>query len=155
MVRSVFARTIEAYKMASTMALNRLVQVPAGQLFPTPDNRYRIAWYRFGGNQLMLVRGRLPKARYFGFTLYNAWLESLDYERHRISLNHAQIRHAGGGAFEVCLAHRDPGHPNWLDTAGHGAGYLIERALLPEGDLTDLEIEVLYKSEWEARKANR
>ena len=83
--------------------------------------------------------------------LYNAWLESLDYERHRICLNHAQIQTREDGSFEVCVAPRDPGRPNWLDTAGHSAGYLVARSLLPEGDLPPLEIEVLYEKELRAR----
>ena len=155
MVRTVFQRTIGAYKTISGMALNRFFEIPADQLFPTPDNQYRVAWYRFGQDQVMFVRGKLPRARYFGFTLYNAWLESYDYTRHRIGLNHTQLRHGADGSFEVCLAHRDPGHPNWLDTAGHHAGYLVARTLLGEGEPSALEIEVIYEKEWAARRAAR
>lgn len=152
MVRSVVTRTTDAYRMASVGALNRFIEIGGGQLFPTPDNTYRVAWYRFGPSQVMLVRGRVPRSRYFGLTLYNAWMESLDYQRHRICLNHDQMRLGPDGTFEVCLAHRDPGHPNWLDVSGHGAGYLLARALLAEEPVPEPTVEVLYENEWEARR---
>ncbi|MEE8410824.1 MAG: hypothetical protein V3T05_14585 [Myxococcota bacterium] len=151
MLESVFRRTIDAYRMGSGMALNRFLEVPGDQLFPTPDNRYHVCWYRFGYNQLMFVRGKLPKARYFSLSLCNAWMESFDYEHHTVSLNHAQIDADGNDNFEVCLAHRDPKHPNWLDTTGHHAGYLIVRELLAEGEPPQFEIQVMYESEWEKK----
>ena len=40
----------------------RLFPIEGEELFPTPDNAYQVCWYRFGYNQLMLVRGRLPQA---------------------------------------------------------------------------------------------
>jgi hypothetical protein len=156
MLRATFERTLGAYKMASQTALNRFIEIPAESLFPTPDNRYRAAWYRFGQDQVMLVRGaKVPRSRYFGFTLYNAWLESFDYTRHRVCLNHEQIATAPDGSFELCLAHRDVGHPNWLDTAGHHAGYAVARALLAEEDPPELAVQVMYEKEWQALRAAR
>lgn len=146
MLGAIFERTTGIHQMASKMALNRFIQVPGEQLFPTPDNTYHAMWYRFGDDQLMFIRGRLPAARYFGLCLYNAWLESFDYTRHRIHLNHTQIRADADGRFEVCLAHRDPGHPNWLDTAGHNAGYVLARSLLLEND-PELETEIIWERE--------
>jgi hypothetical protein len=144
---TVFERTVQGYTFASQMALNRFVALDGEQFFPTPDNKYLLCWYRFGADQLMYVRGRLPKARYYSFTLYNAWMESLDYTRRTVSLNHAQIQLDEAGDFELCLAHEDPGHPNWIDTTGHHAGYLLARALLPEEELPQPTIEVRYVRE--------
>ena len=59
--------------------------LPGEQFFPTPDNTYCVAWYRMNEARRLIVRGRLPRARYFSVTLYNAWLESFDYRRHRTS----------------------------------------------------------------------
>lgn len=151
MVSVVFERTLGAWKMASTAALNRFLEMPADGLFPTPDNIYKICWYRFGQDQLFFVRGKLPAARYFSFTLYNVWLESLDYERRTVCLNHTQIQTDEDGNFELVLAAKDPGHPNWLDIAGHQAGYLVARALLAEDALPDFEIQVIYAREWGGR----
>jgi hypothetical protein len=151
-LEATFKRTVEAYKLASGMALNRFVPIGGEQLFPTPDNKYLVCWYRIGQDQTMLVRGRLPKARYVSFVLYNAWMESFDYEKHRIILNQDTMRVGPDGSFELQLAHRDLGHPNRLDTAGHLAGYLLMRTLLPEEELPVPTIEVLYEKEWLSRK---
>ena len=150
MLKVIFDRTIQGYKMAKGTALKRFLHMGAEQFFPTPDNDYQICWYRIGYNQLMLVRGRLPKTRYFSFTLYNAWMESFDYRHHSCHRNHTQIQTDADGNFEICLAHRDPGHPNWLDTAGHEAGYLVARSLLLEGEVEDFEIQTLYEREYKS-----
>lgn len=148
MLISVFERTIGAYKMASSAALNQFIPIGGEDLFPTPDNKYRVCWYRFGQDQVMFVRGKLPKARYFSFALYNAWMESLDYQHSRVHLNHSQIVTDADGTFEICIAHRDLGHRNQLLTGGHHAGYVLARALLPEQDeLPELSIQVLYERE--------
>ncbi len=147
MLGAIFERTVGVYEMASNMALNRFISVPGERLFPTPDNTYHAMWYRLGEDQLMLIRGRLPRARYFGLCLYNAWLESFDYTRHRVNLNHSQIHAGDDGRFEICLAHRDPGHPNWLDTAGHNAGYVLARSLLLEDD-PGLTTEIIWEREY-------
>ncbi|MES2643690.1 MAG: sulfotransferase [Myxococcota bacterium] len=153
---TVFERTLQGYTFASQMALNRFVALDGEQFFPTPDNKYLLCWYRFGEDQVMFVRGRLPKARYFSFTLYNAWMESLDYTRPalgRVSLNHAQIETDEHGNFELCLAHENPGHPNWIATTGHAAGYLLARSLLPEEALPVPTIEVRYLREWKGSRS--
>jgi hypothetical protein len=155
MVESVFTRTVGAWKQLSAGVPNRFLDLEGEGLFPTPDNKYRVAWYRFGGDQVMFVRGRLPKARYFSLCLYNAWMESLDYTGHRIHRNHTQIQTDPEGRFEICLAHRDPGHPNWIDTAGHHAGYALARSLLPEETPEPFEVQVMYEREWAALRASR
>jgi len=152
MLHAVFERTKQAHQMATGAALNRFIQIPGETLFPTPDNTYQVCWYRFGPDQVMLVRGTLPTARYFSFSLCNAWMESLDYLRHQVSLNHGQIQTDADGSFEIMLAHRDHGHPNWLHTTGHHAGYLLARSLLLEGEAPELSIQVMYEREWKAQQ---
>jgi hypothetical protein len=58
------------------------------------------------------------------FVLHNRWLESLDYRYHRISLNDSSAVRESDSSLRVVVAQRDPGHPNWLDTAGHRHGTL-------------------------------
>lgn len=141
------SRTLDALKLAQGAALNRFVPIGGETLFPTPDNRYLVCWYRFGQDQVAFVRGRLPRARYFGFVLYNAWMESLDYGRSRVHLNHGQVQLGADGSFELALAHGPFPHPNALDTQGHHAGYLLARALLPEEELPVPTFEVRYRRE--------
>lgn len=155
MVEATLERTLATWRFASTGALNRFLSIGAETLFPTPDNDYQACWYRFGRDQVMLVRGRIPAGRYFSFTLYNAWLESLDYRYRPVHRNHTQIPVDAEGNFEICLAHRDPGHAAWLDTAGHLAGYLVARSLLKSADIPEFTIQVMYEKEWEAEKLRR
>jgi hypothetical protein len=79
-------------------------------------------WYRFGADQLMFIRGKAPRARYWSLCLYNVWMESFEYRAPRVSLNHTQVLTDAQGNYEICLAHSDPGHPNWIDTTGHTPG---------------------------------
>lgn len=150
MLRSTWRRTVGAYELASQAYLNRFGPVPAENLFPTPDNLYHMCWFRFGYNQVMRVRGKLPKARYFSLCLMNVWMESYDYLRHPIILNQSQIQTDAEGNFEVLLAHKDVGHPNWLDTAGHHAGYIVARYLCVEEEPELLSVVVQYEHEYQA-----
>ncbi len=143
MLKAIYKRTVQTYRLASVAAVNTFIQEAGEQLFPTPDNSYSAALYRMGPDKKILIRGRLPRARYFSVTLYNSWLESLDYQRHVISLNHEQLQLREDGSFEVCLADQKPEHANWLDIAGHREGYIIARALLLEGEMPELDLEVL------------
>ena len=45
----------------------------------------------------------------------------------RIALNHAEVTPEPDGSVRLVLAHRDPGHPNWLETAGHRRGTMCLR----------------------------
>jgi hypothetical protein len=144
----VFERTLGTWKMASVGLLNRFTIMEGAALFPTPDNTYAACWYRFGEDQLMFVHGRLGRSRYWSFCLYNAFMESLEYRDHRVSLNHTQLVCDADGNYEICLAHRDPGHPNWVDTTGHHAGYALIRVLLAEEEVLPPTIEVKYVREW-------
>lgn len=147
-LEAVFARTLGTWKGANVALLNRFVQLEGAALFPTPDNTYVACWYRFGQDQLMFVRGRVPKARYWSLCLYNVWMESGEYRTHRVSLNHEQVQTDATGHYEICLAHDDPGHPNWISTTGHLAGYALIRVLLAEEKVTEPAIEVKYVREW-------
>ena len=143
MVREVVARVGRSYALATQLPAKRFVTVSEDSAFPTPDNTYQVCWYRFGPGHAFVVRGRLPRAAYFGLCLYNAWMESLDYTTRTVSLNHAQLRTDGEGRFTVVIAPRDPGVPNWLDSSGHEAGYVLARSLLCEGDPAELTTETV------------
>ena len=156
-LEAVLARTQAAREAACSRLMNRFAVMGGGEgepLFQTPDNTYVAGWFRLGADQLMLVRGRLPRARYWGACLYNAWLESLEPLGHRGHLNAASLEAGPDGTFELCLAHRDVGHPNWLDTAGHASGLVLLRTLLPEEPVEPPSARVLYESEWTAGRSD-
>ncbi|KIG18006.1 hypothetical protein DB30_02221 [Enhygromyxa salina] len=149
MLATIVERSLMFYKFVTAGGLP-IKQFHAGsgeRLFPTPDNHYQVCWYRFGPEQAFVVRGKLPQARYFSLCLYNVWLESFDYTRHAICLNHTQLQVDANGEFTVVLADSDPGVGNWLDTSGHSAGYILARSLLLQGDAPALQTETVWLSE--------
>src|SRR5581483_2670023 len=72
----------------------------------------------------------------WGVQLWNRYMQSLDYRHHRVSLNREQVALEPDGSFRVVVAQRDPGVPNWIETAGHREGLVFCRWLqadtLPE-----------------------
>lgn len=107
------------------------------------DNVYSMAPFVLGPQQALLIRGRFPKCRFSNVMLFNRFLQTLNYEERSISLNRAQTVLQDDGSFEMILAHRDPGRPNWLDTEGRPYGIMFWRFQLPEGDIAPLETEVI------------
>jgi hypothetical protein len=95
----------------------------------TPDNVYSLGLFRLEPDEALVIEGRSPTCVYFGAQLWNRYMQSLDYRYHRVSLNHAQITFEPDGSFRLVVAHRDPGLPNWLDTAGHREGVVFCRWL--------------------------
>ena len=110
------------------------------------DNVYSMAPFVLGPDQALLIRGRFPKCRFANVVLFNRFLQTLNYEERSISLNREQTVLQEDGSFEMILAHRDPGRPNWLDTEGRPYGIVFWRFQLPEGDIAPLETEVISLS---------
>lgn len=141
MLQVVVRRTVQARSMAGMVGPNQFLVLPGEGLFPTPDNTYAAAWYERQPGQRLVMRGRLPRARYFSVALYNGWLESFDYQRHQVALNHSRLVVDDEGHFEIVLADEAPGSSNWLDTAGHDRGVVLVRVLLIEEEMPSFTIE--------------
>jgi len=134
-------RTLAATEAASELWLQRPNEVSVdsmaddwASLFATPDNDYVGGWYALAEDEALVMEGRAPACRYWSVQLCSRWLESRDYVSRRVILNHSQVPLQSDGSFRIAIAHRDPGLPHWLDTAGHPEGGAIFRWLLPEGD---------------------
>lgn len=91
---------------------------------PTPDIDYTGASFELADDEAVIVTGTAPRARYWSVQVFNRWLESPDYRFRRVSLNSAQVMLDADGTFRIVIAARDPGVPNWLDTAGLAAGQI-------------------------------
>jgi hypothetical protein len=63
------------------------------------------------------------------------------------SLNRKQTTLEPDGSFRMVVAHRNPGVPNWLDTAGKPDGMIFWRFLLPEEPVASLKASVVPFSE--------
>ncbi len=87
-----------------------------------PNVRLWLGLWELAPEQALVVELTPPKCHYWNFQLGNVWAESLDYEFRRVHLNSGQAVAREDGSVELVVAHRDPGHPNWIDTAGHDHG---------------------------------
>lgn len=109
------------------------------QLPPQDQRRYQAAggdpsihyfhgyWQLADGEALVVDVARVPRCDSWNFQLNNYWMESLDYRHHRIHVNkHTAVYRPDGGC-TIVVAARDPGVPNWLDTAGHVLGTMCFR----------------------------
>ena len=104
----------------------------AAAFYPTPDNLYVAGWYQLGDNQALEITGIPPETRYWSILLMSRWMESLDYRNHQIILNHSDIVLEPDGSYKIFIAGENPGHANWLDTAGHNSGYMMFRWMRSE-----------------------
>lgn len=111
--------------------------------YAAKDNVYAMAPWVLGPQQALLVRGRFPKCRFSNVVLFNRFLQTLNYEERSISLNRLQTAQDADGNFELVVAHRDPGRPNWLDTEGRPYGIMFWRFLLAEEDIAPITTEVI------------
>lgn len=103
-----------------------------GALFPTLDNVYDGFYLSLGPGQALRLRGTAPTARYWSLVFYDRWFNTPDFPAHRCFLTGSDIQLEAGGRYEVILGPRDPGHPNWIDTAGLTEGIFAIRCLLPQ-----------------------
>lgn len=112
-----------------------------GALFPTRDNVYDGFYLSLGPNQALRLRGTAPTAQFWSFVFYDRWFNTPDIPAHRCFLTGTDIELDADGRYEVVLAPRDPGHPNWIDTAGLAEGiFAIRYLLLQERELPDVDV---------------
>ncbi|HET8882446.1 MAG TPA: DUF1214 domain-containing protein [Solimonas sp.] len=88
---------------------------------------YHSAWKLAPDEALVIRIPRIPDCRFWNLQINNWWMESLDYRYHHIHLNKHSAKLAADGSCTIVLAHRDPGVPNWLETAGHERGTMCLR----------------------------
>lgn len=88
---------------------------------------YHSAWELHPDQMLVIRLPRIPACRFWNLQINNWWMESLDYRHHRIHHNAHSTRLDADGGVTMVLAHRDPGHANWLETAGHTRGTMCLR----------------------------
>jgi hypothetical protein len=84
--------------------------------------------WRLGPDEALVITVKPPERfAFWNFELNNYWLNSVDYRYRLSSVNAKQAVLEEDGSVCVVVAHEDPGVPNWLDTAGHGVGFVCQR----------------------------
>jgi hypothetical protein len=88
---------------------------------------YHGAWELKADEALVIRVPRIPECRHWNLQIDNWWMESMDYRYHRAHFNGYSAQRDANGGVTMVLAHREPGHPNWLETAGHERGTMCFR----------------------------
>jgi hypothetical protein len=92
-----------------------------------PKTRYFYSDWQIAEDEAFVVDLEPPPCEYWNLQIGNHWLESLDFMRFETHVNSATAVADDSGRVRVVVAHRDPGVPNWLDTAGRARGGLALR----------------------------
>jgi hypothetical protein len=154
--RFVRSRTLEQPPMAKATPPAFVSLVP--NTFPPPvppgelglaafDAAYSMAPFVLGPEQALVMTMRWPTCRCANVSLWNRHLQTLDYTSRTVSRNRAQTALEPDGSFRIVVAHRDPGHPNWIDTEGRPYGLVFWRFFLPEGPIETPRAEVVPLAE--------
>jgi len=111
--------------------------------YAAADNAYLQTRYELDPDQALVMRGRFPRCRFANVVLWNHRLQTPPYRHRRVSLNRNQVHYERDGSFEIVVAQRDPGVPNWIDAAGLRSGMIFWRFLLPEEQVLPIEAELV------------
>ncbi len=111
--------------------------------YAAKDIDYRQTLYELDADQALVMRGRFPRCRFANVVLWNHRLQTPPYRYRRVSLNRRQVCYEEDGSFEIVVAHRDPGVPNWIDAAGVRSGMIFWRFLLPKEEVPPIEAKVV------------
>jgi hypothetical protein len=88
---------------------------------------YHHSHWKLADDEMLVIEVTPPACDTWNFQLNNYWMESLDYRYFNISLNKAGAKPEPDGSLRIIVSHRDPGHPNWIQTAGHNEGTMCWR----------------------------
>jgi acylphosphatase len=119
---------------AHTNELPRFDQEMSNRFGGVADIAYYHSYWKLAPDEALVIEATPPACDHWNFQLNNHWMESLDYRWHRIHVNSATAALREDGSVRVVVAHRDPGVPNWIETAGHELGTMCWRWVRPVGD---------------------
>jgi hypothetical protein len=100
--------------------------------FKDPQIKWHQAYFELAADEALVVEVTPPECDYWMVALHNHWMETLDYVHHQSALNSHSASLEPDGSARFVVAHRDPGVPNWLDTAGHQRGTVGVRWVGPD-----------------------
>jgi hypothetical protein len=95
------------------------------------DAAYAMGSFDLADDEALVISGRSPESAFWNVCLWNQFLHTYDYAYERVTLNGGQVTYEPDGSWRLVIAGRDPGHPNWLSTAGHPRGRIWFRWFLP------------------------
>lgn len=107
------------------------------------DAAYAMGSFSLGDGEALVIDGRSPYCVFWNLCLWNQLLHTFDYRYERVTINGTQVRYEPDGSWRIVVAHRDPGHPNWVSTQGHHEGLLWFRWFLPDETPSQPSLQVV------------
>jgi hypothetical protein len=107
------------------------------------DAAYAMGSFELEDGQSLVLRGRSPECAFWSVCLWNPFLHTYNYDYERVTINGSQIAYEDDGSWVIVIAPADPGHPNWVSTAGHHKGRIWFRWFLPEATPDEVTAEVV------------
>jgi hypothetical protein len=92
-----------------------------------PNIRIWLGLWELAEDEALVIDLVPPPCDYWNFQLGNIWAESLDYRFRSVHVNSGSAVSRDDGTIRLVVAQRDPGMPNWMDTAGHHHGTMCVR----------------------------
>lgn len=93
-----------------------------------PGQVYLDGAFEIADDEALVVEVKLPKnCRYWDILVADDRFATVDWVNRQSSLNEAQAQIDGEGYLRAVISARDPGVPNWLDTAGERWGIMQMR----------------------------
>lgn len=84
--------------------------------------------YDLRDDEALLIEAKVPTTcRYWSIILTNHLYVTTDWSNNQSSLNDSQAKVDKDGVLRVVVASKDPGVPNWIDTAGYPQGLVQGR----------------------------
>jgi hypothetical protein len=100
---------------------------------PNPDVVYSFAWWKRSPDEAVVIEFVPPRTDYWSLQLCDRWFQC--QPDRRSNLHDRQVRAKPDGSVVLVIADGDPGHPNWLDCAGHEVGTAFFRWLHADIDV--------------------
>jgi hypothetical protein len=95
------------------------------------DAAYAMGSFDLGADDALVITGRSPECGFWNMCLWNQFLHTYNYDYERVTINGSQVVPEADGSWTIVIAPRDPGHPNWVSTAGHPRGRIWFRWFYP------------------------
>lgn len=118
------------------MVEKRYLSLPSNTLSAPSDpgalggvpGRFMVAGnFDLAPDEALIVRAWPMSGNYQGIQLADPWFSSLEYANRQTSLTGDQSLRSADGSYYYVISPRDPGVPNWLDTAGRQRGAILMR----------------------------
>lgn len=115
-------------KLRAQGYVNTLKVLDLSQIGGLKGQSYYEGAYDLGEDEALLIETKVPATcLYRSIILVNDIQETIDWVNNHSSLNGSQAQTDSDGVLRIVVSARDPGVPNWLDTAGYSRGAVVGR----------------------------